>query len=242
MFGFKLGAVQHALTWKIIRPGETLQQTIPSNFKYTLFPVPEGVTAEGLMNVAEKMNWNFRPIKRLGPAKWLIASENQHRRNQEVLVTEVQPKDLKQQQVILTDPQHKKQVPQNPLQISGADPWQSGADPWAQHVARSTGHLPKGPVPAPRQPAGPNQTLSDAQDTKIQALEKKLQDVATGLRDEMQDVQKAQKSDMRELENRAVQHHAFSAKTTFNFPMATPKGHFTLASATVRSVAATPVC
>ena len=116
--------------------------------------MPEGVTAEGLMNVAEKMNWNFRPIKRLGPAKLLIASEKTAPtqvaliEDQAVLVTEVRPKDMKQQQVILTDPQHKKQVPQNPLQISSADPWQSGADPWAQHVARSTGSQPKIPVPA----------------------------------------------------------------------------------------------
>ena len=54
----------------------------------------------------------------------------------------------------------------------------------------------------PRQRSGPNQTLSDVQDTKIQALEKKLQDVATGLRDEMQDVQKTQKTDIRELERK----------------------------------------
>ena len=39
---------QRQEAWKIIRPGETLQQAIPSNFKYTFFPVPEGVTAEGL--------------------------------------------------------------------------------------------------------------------------------------------------------------------------------------------------
>ena len=109
------------------------------------------------MNVAEKMNWNFRPIKRLGPAKWLIASEKTAPtqvaliEDQAVLVTEVRPKDIKQQQVILTDPQHKKQVPQKPLLIWSADPWQSGADPWAQHGARSTGSQPKIPVPAPRQ-------------------------------------------------------------------------------------------
>ena len=185
--GVRVAQKDFDATFKILRPSDKPPPSIAAKYLYKLQPLPSGMTAENVQEFTTSKGWETRPMRALGRASWLVASEKESPQTwlslngKLVLVKEIQQSKPRDPPIILAgkvaiDSKSKQDVPRL------TDPWlQQNEDPWLKY--QPTQHTPS--VASGSSASTVQHSMTDPslakrlkeQDDKITSLQSSLQDM-----------------------------------------------------------------
>ena len=203
-FGVRISRTNLKAAWASLKPGIAFEEPVEIKLLFKLSALPPATTAEGLRVLATETGWDMRPLKRINASTWLIGASKPFKSDYicvegaTILIKSVQPHGSRQPRgAILASTGTRPDMPPAGS-TSSTDPWMKGQDPWAKAAARVAP-----PPVAPSQ--GPLADKLQAQDLKIESLEKKVSDLSANLSDRL-DSQHSELS--KRLENQQTKQEA----------------------------------
>ena len=217
--------------WAILKPGEPVPDVTDMAMLWKVSPLPMGVTKEVLHMWGNALNWTIKPIKTLRKQQWLIASNelppkpNLSFNGSLLILQKVDQKPGRETFPLAAGPMPRKdgarKTPSNPDSSASSnktnafrtgDPFQ---DPWAQYRANqleatSSQHSATTSRSGTTATEGPVQRQLDAQDAKILALERQMQELHVKVTDEATATQRK----LEELDE-GLQSHASQSQQAF---------------------------
>ena len=187
--------------FKHLRPHDKAPPSIAAKYLYKIQPLPSGMTAENVQEFTKSKGWETRPMRALGRASWLLASESPTPatwlglNGRLVLVKQIQQSQQRDPPVILagkiaSDNKAKSEMSR------ASDPWlQQSEDPWIKYQP-----LQSSVASTVSSVSTPQHSLSDP------SLAKKLQeqdDKISSLQNSLQDLKKVQQK--QDVENKHFQ-------------------------------------
>ena len=178
--GVRFSRANLKAAWASLKPGIAFEEPVEIKLLFKLSALPPATTAEGLRVLATETGWDMRPLKRINASTWLIGASKPFKSDYicvegaTILIKSVQPHGSRQPRgAILASTGSRPDMPPAGS-TSSTDPWMKGQDPWAKAAARVAP-----PPVAPSQ--GPLADKLQAQDLKIESLEKKVSDLSANL-------------------------------------------------------------
>eukprot|EP00438_Fugacium_kawagutii_P006739 Skav219151 [mRNA] locus=scaffold1574:827431:831790:+ [translate_table: standard] len=184
MFGFRTVFDDFQAAWQVAFPNKEPPKQVKIQTLFKMQNLPVAFAQTELRQWLDSLQWNAKPIRRLGPGSWLVGAACDPPRStclcneQLVLIQKVQSKvQERNTPVIVGQP-----MPRNTSMSEssrGQDPLQVD-DAWAQFRERQgLNHKPDAAMApakpqAPREVDGPTTARLNDQDQKIDALRKKL--------------------------------------------------------------------
>ena len=174
-------------SFKILRPHDKTPPSIAAKYLYKIQPLPSGMSAENVQEFTKSKGWETRPMRALGRASWLIASEQKSPavwlglNGKLVLVKEIPQNKQREPPVVLAgkiaiDTKAKHDVNR------GNDPWvHHSEDPWikylpSQHSQNGVAIASQASVQHSMQDPSLAKKLKE-QDDRIEALQHSLKDM-----------------------------------------------------------------
>ena len=190
-FGIRVPTAHFARLFAQLRPGDAVPDSFDVKVLYKIGPIPQGATAEVVLQWARKLPWLIRVIKTLGPSFWLVGaacpppSETLTFNQQPVLAAPVKSREVQQPVVQAGGPIPSRNA--GPVDESSSDPWLL-SDPWSSYkaskaAAAASSHgpsLPVAPGPPLKTPDPQVQAQLQAQQQRIAEMGRSLQELRDG--------------------------------------------------------------
>ena len=212
-FALRVDVANHEAAHKAIMPEVQYKPQMPINHLYKVMPVEFGITHETWIDIAKKIKWDMRPVKKLGASVWLLGAKEKPQVDHIVIndtmcmLKEVGIRSNASHDVIRAGPKPKQADSRDESRKSLAsgkgvqsDPWLVN-DPWKTSTA--SGSEKKTP---PRVVEGPTESRLNQQDQQIRELREAVQKIdaqhtkaVTDNEVKMKQLESAFRSDMSQL-------------------------------------------
>ncbi|CAE7241088.1 unnamed protein product [Symbiodinium sp. CCMP2456] len=189
-FGIRVPGHDFERLFRQLRPGVAVPDSFDVRTLFKVGPLPPGATADAVLQWAKKLHWRLRVLKTLGPQFWLVGtdgpppSETLTFNQTPVLVTPVRGRETPLPVLQAGGPLPTSR--KSPQTTDSADPWLH-SDPWSTYRASQslgsaapTAQASHTTAAAPRAIDAQLQGQLQAQEHRLNDLEKSLQ----GLRDD----------------------------------------------------------
>ena len=211
-FGVRVAASDFEASYKLLRPESTFKPHLSLKFRFRVSPVPAEIHQEVWADISKKLQWDFKPIKKLSQTVWMIGAPTRPDfhdlciNNQVALIREISVRKTGVEDV-LEGPRHKRVDSTSPTS-STVKPGQPNSavdvlqthDPWSRFGQNRTqpSSVPVATATT-RQVDGPVEQRMKTQDAKIAALETQLQSRHKDTSSHFADMEKKFASDMQVL-------------------------------------------
>eukprot|EP00435_Cladocopium_sp_Y103_P006658 s4409_g2.t1 len=222
--GLRFAKADYELAWSVIFPDKEIPKEHNVQHLFQLQSLPYGCSAAMLEQWSQHIQWDFKPMKAIGPNAWLIGSANMPPEglllfnSKPILLKYLPPRDTFASSPIVAGPQPRRQERKQSI-TPEADHSGPHFDPWAGYQNQKS--QAKTQPTQPRELAGPTEAkfqehsarLQDHTD-KLSKMEEALSKLQTDTMNEFLLVQKREQQNQMQMQV-AIQSVKTEIETSF---------------------------
>ena len=179
-FGIRMLVADAKAAHDIVRPNVPFVTHMPILHTYKLAPLPKGTSEKAINEISAHTKWEFKPIKRLGDAAWLIGSTSKAPKQfidvdgVPVLVQETATGSSEPKSSVVAGNVNSSRQTSVKTDSSNEDPWKH-YDPWMPQTGSRAASTNVGTPNI----TGPTQAILDEYNSRIEKIEKGMADMHT---------------------------------------------------------------
>ena len=190
-FGIRVSSDSFAEAWKKVHPHKDQPSAVKIHYVFRAQNMPQNITVVEVRQWLEALKWEAKPMKRIAQSTWLIGASKAPpstscKLNENIILLSEQTKKVDNSGLVLAGrPNFSQQDgPQKNLKVDD--------DPWSTYRERNGLPTPSLSQPTTRSVEGPTNIKFQEQDTKIETLSRRFEDLEKQLNQNNQNL----KSDM----------------------------------------------